>query len=46
MLLSGFISYVGVKLIKAGAKAIAPSLSKLFNLCLSTATPSADMENC
>ena len=29
---------VGVKLIKAGAKAIAPSLSKLFNLCFSTAT--------
>ena len=29
---------VSVKLIKAGAKAIAPSLSKLFNLCFSTAT--------
>ena len=29
---------VSVKLIKAGAKAIAPSLSKLFKLCFSTAT--------
>ena len=29
---------VSVKLIKAGAKAIAPSLSKLFSLCFSTAT--------
>ena len=29
---------VRVKLIKAGAKAIAPSLSKLFNLCFSMAT--------
>jgi hypothetical protein len=29
---------VSVKLMKAGAKAIAPSLAKLFNLCFSTAS--------